>query len=96
MQIVWMQAQKFSGLRIVSSRSFEGFQNDLAFGLVDGIMEERWLVTFRQIPFQQAFGEIFCQQHFRRTQHNRALNGVFQFADVAGPVVANQDSPSLR
>ena len=54
------------------------------------------LHTGHGLLFQQGFRKIFGLNQLGRPEHNSPLHGVFQFANIPGPVVLDQAFARLR
>jgi len=85
-QISWLQSQRFRGMGIVSAVFLDRFGDQAPFRVGNRLM----IATDFAGPglFQQRLWQVFRDDKFAGSQRYRPLQRIFEFANVAGPIVA--------
>src|SRR5712692_8766265 len=89
-QVVRMYPQQLGRFCEVSAGLLDSIEDELLFQFADGLVVASRRIAPGAARFQDNFRQVFGQNEFRRTRHNRPLDGVFELAHIARPVVAHQ------
>src|SRR5258705_10214609 len=86
-QIVGMEAEEFSSLGKAALRLFQGGEDEMFLGVAHGVVEFGGGFGSGQCAVGQSVRQVFGKNHVGGADDDGALDGVLQFADVAGPIV---------
>ena len=90
-----MNAEEFGGLREVAVCLFDGLQDELLLHVIHCFVIIRQVLR-RRTGGQQRFRKIIRHDHVCVAKNDRAFDGIFQFANIAGPVICHQTVPRFR
>src|SRR5580700_291599 len=90
MEVVGMEAEKFGGLGEAALGLFQGGEDELFLGVANGVMEVGWGFGNGQRAIRESIREILGKNEIGRADNDGALDGVFEFANVAGPIVLGE------
>src|SRR6266436_2383348 len=90
MEVVRMEAEKFGGLGEATLGLFQGSENEMFLGVAHGVVEFGGGVGNGQCAVGQSVREVFGKNQVGGADDDGALDGVLQFANVAGPIVLGE------
>ena len=96
MQVVGVDSQKLCRFGEATAGLFEGAQDQLFFQTANGVVIFRWSSSGGRGGFHQSFRKVFGENKIGGADDDGTLHGIFQFADVARPVVLHQASARSR
>ena len=85
-----MHPQKACGNFVIAPGLLPRLNNRAALGIVNAAMKGRGCVCGRSRSFQDRVGKIFELDFRQIPEHNSALDGILEFANVAWPIVASE------
>src|SRR5882762_3274356 len=89
-QIVGMEAEEFGSLGKAALGLFQGGEDEMFLGVAHGLVEFGGGFGNGQCAVGQSVRQVFGKNHVGGADDDGALNGVLQFADVAGPIVLRE------
>ena len=89
-EVVWVEAEEFGGLREAALRLIEGGEDKTLLGIANSIVKIGGGFGSGQSSIGKGVGKIFGENEIGIADDNGALNGVFQFANVAGLIVLGE------
>src|SRR6266481_9799372 len=89
-QIVGMEAEEFSSLGKAALRLFQGGEDEMFLGVAHGLVEFGGGFGNGQCTVGQSVRQVFRKNQVGGADDDGALDGVLQFADVAGPIVLGE------
>ncbi len=96
MQVVCVYPQDSGGFRVIASGFLHSGKDQAFLQLLDRHVVLRFLHSWCGIFFQNRLGKVFGPDHVRNGQHQGALDGIFKFTNVAGPVVIHEAGHGFR
>src|SRR5262249_33581075 len=90
MKIIGMDSKDPCRLGVVSMSLLEGFDDELLLRFFYDLMIFRDLHAWHRLLFQQGLGEVFGLNQFRGSEHDGPLHRVFEFANIAWPIVLDE------
>src|SRR5260370_41667570 len=89
-QIVGMQAEEFGSLGKAALGLLQGGEDEMFLGVAHGLVEFGGGFGNGQCAVGQSVRQVFGKNQVGGADDDGALDGVLQFADVAGPIVLGE------
>jgi len=85
-----MEAKEFGGLGKAALGLLKGSEDQMLLGVANGIVEIGGGFGDGQGAVGESFGKVLGKDEVRIADDDGALNGVFEFANVAGPIILSE------
>ena len=90
MEIVGVEAENFGSLSETALGLLEGGEDEMLLRVANGFVETGGGFGERQGAVREGIWKVFGKNQIGIADDNGALDGVFQFANIAGPIILSK------